>query len=269
MRIGPHPLAWNVPVLGRRKAFVPTDLSNLGLWFDADDPATLFQDAAMTTPAVADNDPVGAWLDKSGNSRHGTQPTAGNRPLLDLSVSNGRPAPLFVNASIHHLILSNASGIITSSDNPFTIFAVFTKTTNNTIDEILSMSRSDLNTPFWILRTINTGVLSWTMRGDGNNEDTANGGTPTTAIQLFTVRSNGSQVSSWHNGTSAVSGNVVNAGAVTLNQASIGVSLPRGASAISGAFDGHICEIILYLSSLSDTNMNQVERYLSYKWNTP
>jgi hypothetical protein len=47
--------------------------------------STLFQDAAMTTPVTANNDPVGAILDKSGNSRHLTQSTAGSRPLYKTS----------------------------------------------------------------------------------------------------------------------------------------------------------------------------------------
>ena len=45
------------------------------------EPAYLFQDAAMTTPVTAANDPVGAMLDLSGNGYHLTQSTAGSRPL--------------------------------------------------------------------------------------------------------------------------------------------------------------------------------------------
>lgn len=54
-------------------------------WYDADDLTTLFQDAAGTVPVVADGDPVGLWRDKSGNSRHFSQTTAGSRPIWHTS----------------------------------------------------------------------------------------------------------------------------------------------------------------------------------------
>ena len=51
----------------------------LGAYYDPSDSSTVFQDAAMTTPAGA-NDPVGALMDKSGNGNHATQATAAARP---------------------------------------------------------------------------------------------------------------------------------------------------------------------------------------------
>lgn len=53
-----------------------------GAWFDASDMATLFQDAAGTTPVTAVEQPVGKWLDKSGRGNHATQSTAASRPVL-------------------------------------------------------------------------------------------------------------------------------------------------------------------------------------------
>jgi len=41
-------------------------------------------------PATATSDPVGAWLDKSGNARHATQSTAGNRPVIHSATQNNR-----------------------------------------------------------------------------------------------------------------------------------------------------------------------------------
>jgi len=52
-----------------------------GAYYDPSDSSTVFQDAAMTTPAGAD-DPVGAIMDKSGNGNHLTQSTAALRPAL-------------------------------------------------------------------------------------------------------------------------------------------------------------------------------------------
>jgi hypothetical protein len=41
-----------------------------GVWFDASDRSTLFQNIAGTTPVTAVGQPVGKWLDKSGNGNH-------------------------------------------------------------------------------------------------------------------------------------------------------------------------------------------------------
>jgi hypothetical protein len=53
-----------------------------GAFFDASDMSTLFQDAAGTTPVTALEQPVGKWLDKSGNGNHATQSVTGYRPVI-------------------------------------------------------------------------------------------------------------------------------------------------------------------------------------------
>lgn len=53
-----------------------------GAWFDPEDMSTMFQDAAGTTPVTALEQPVGKWLDKSGNGNHATQPITASRPTL-------------------------------------------------------------------------------------------------------------------------------------------------------------------------------------------
>jgi hypothetical protein len=54
--------------------------------------AGLYQDAAGTTPAVANNDPVGLWQDQSGNARHVSQSTDGLRAKITTNQFNGKPA---------------------------------------------------------------------------------------------------------------------------------------------------------------------------------
>lgn len=58
----------------------PGDLADLILWLDGSDQNTLYQDATLTTPVGAESDPVGGWLDKSGNGNHATQATTAKRP---------------------------------------------------------------------------------------------------------------------------------------------------------------------------------------------
>lgn len=60
-----------------------------GAWFDASDPATLFQDSAGTVPAGI-GDPVGRIADKSGGGRHAVQAVAAARPVLRKDMAGRR-----------------------------------------------------------------------------------------------------------------------------------------------------------------------------------
>ena len=75
-------------------SFLPPDVANLGMWLDASDPTTLFTTSLGTTRAVADNDPVGLWRDKSGNGAHVSQSTAASRPLFKTGIFGSSPAIL-------------------------------------------------------------------------------------------------------------------------------------------------------------------------------
>lgn len=64
--------------------------SSLILWLPAFD-GILFQSSAGTTPAVANNDPIGYWSDSSEFGNNFIQATAGKRPLLQTAI----PSALF------------------------------------------------------------------------------------------------------------------------------------------------------------------------------
>lgn len=57
--------------------------------------AGTFQDAARSTPATADADPVGGWADQSGSGNNASQSTDAKRPVLKLNVLNGFPVVRF------------------------------------------------------------------------------------------------------------------------------------------------------------------------------
>lgn len=88
-------LAGTRRVLLSGRSFRPSDVGGLQWWLAADEPAILYQDAAMTIPATLDLDPVGGWKDKSPAARNATQATAAARPVLKLGLQNGRNAVRF------------------------------------------------------------------------------------------------------------------------------------------------------------------------------
>jgi hypothetical protein len=75
--------------------WLPSELSGLKVWYDADDLDTLYQDSAKTTPVAADGDPIGCWGDKSGNGDDVTQGTTSAKPLYKTGIKNGKAAVLF------------------------------------------------------------------------------------------------------------------------------------------------------------------------------
>lgn len=69
--------------------WTPRRLPALLWWLDFSSAGVLYQDAAMTQPAQADLDPIGAARDRSGWGRHATAAGAA-RPTLRLGVQAGR-----------------------------------------------------------------------------------------------------------------------------------------------------------------------------------
>jgi hypothetical protein len=109
-------------LLGGSSAFSPLTIPGLALWLDASDSTTLFQADNGTTPAVADTDPVGYWLDKSGSGNTPVQASAPNKPTLKLSIQNGKNVVRF---NSQYLVTSGVSSVPHRAS--FTIFLVSSK----------------------------------------------------------------------------------------------------------------------------------------------
>ncbi len=72
-------------VLAPAPAFSPSNLfadGELGVYYDASDMSSLYQDTAGTTPVTAVGQSVARLNDKSGRGYHAVQATAGNRAVL-------------------------------------------------------------------------------------------------------------------------------------------------------------------------------------------
>ena len=79
---------------GAGAAWTPAKLSNVVCWLQRD--TGLYQDVAATTPCASDGDPVALWQDQSGNAKHFTQGTAGNRPTFRVNSFGGSAGVRFV-----------------------------------------------------------------------------------------------------------------------------------------------------------------------------
>ncbi len=119
--LDPFPL-----VMSRDSVLFPLTLPGLQLMYWAQ-PGGVFQDSAMTTPAVNINDPIGALFDWSGNGNHAVQSVSGSRPSLQ--ISSGLPVVQFNGTSSW---LATA-GNVTVGD-AYTFFLIYKITLDGTSD---------------------------------------------------------------------------------------------------------------------------------------
>jgi hypothetical protein len=102
---------------------VPSDIGTLGLWVKSD--TGVYTDAGVT-PATHGQS-VQQWNDQSGNGRHLTQATAGNRPVYQTSANtlNALPSLQFSSGSSQFFNIPDflAAGAVAAAE----IFAVFRK----------------------------------------------------------------------------------------------------------------------------------------------
>lgn len=77
-----------------------------GVWFDASDLSTMFQDSAGTIPVTAVGQKVGKWLDKSGNGNHAVQATTANQPTYQID-NEGNPNVTFTRTTPTQLVVAS------------------------------------------------------------------------------------------------------------------------------------------------------------------
>lgn len=246
--------------------FNPRQISGLALWLDAADSTTLFQNSDGTTPATSANDPVGYWRDKSGNNRHATQATAGNRPAYAGSM-NGRGVLTFDGTSDR--LLGSVPAITAL---PATIIAVARPTAGvqNRYLSPLFGQKSGANFRAVLYRGFN----AVTLGGWLDNLRLYNGGA-----------GNLSSLTPWPTNTAAVVGTLIASpaashriyyqGLETPLAESTNADTPAGSYYIGADPDntsapvfwtGQYAELVVYARALTTAERQRVEGYLARKW---
>lgn len=222
--------------------FTPASVSGLQGWWDARDATNLY-DATSGGSQVVSGGTVARWADKSGNNRHLTQSTSGNRPTLIANGKNGLPVLRF---AADWLDLSSFS-----LAQPYTVFAVwkptiaaaylFDDTTRSGAFVAAGLKLNDTDSYFGfyagsVIETTDTHANAWMVGA--------------TVV-------NGASSSIFINGTQKVAANT---GSNSIASIRLGASY-------AGAFSGSdIAEFVIYNSALSDTDRAAIESYLIGKW---
>ena len=225
--------------------FLPSDLTGLQLWLDANDASTLFQDAAKTT-AAGDGDVVGAWADKSGQGNDATQATTAQKPTLQDGIINGRS---IVRGDATDDVMEISVGPLTN----VAIFVVAKRRVTNSLGYVLSNGGTS---SFRLVfpTTLNSIINSYNSVGSQ-----VTGGFVELNTNLYIAKYDGvNNILVVNNGTP--DSNAVAALAHTWTN--IFARNDTGTSTV----DSDIAEMLIYNTALSDEDIALVETYLSAKW---
>jgi len=224
--------------------WTPAELAP-SLWLRAD--AGTYQDAARTTPATADGDPVGGWADQSGNGRHASQSTAGFRPTLQLAELNGQPVLRFDGTDDY---LLNTAFAISQPDT----LAVVVKHPTPTDGAFRNLTDSHLNDRQLLSKQNAAGSNHRLVYAGGF----LSGSTPSSAFEIWTAIYNGASSALYVNGILDASGD---AGTQGMDGYHI------GADAGPGSFSNvDLAEMIRVPRALTVDERGALHAYLGQKY---
>ena len=256
----PVPLVLTAPTIAPRvlqnltTTFIPSQVSGCSVWFDGADP-----NGNGIVPANGTN--ISVWVDKSGNGTNATR--AANFPTFANVSLNGLGTIRFAGASGTSIYLDTPAFDFGTSQRSF--FAVIQNT---------GPASGAASGPHWFYPRAGNGTNSLSFAGwNGINVQGTQG------LLSYTLAKNTFLIISMQFGiTSAVGEAFTNGTSVgTFTKTSGGASF---ANATSGYrlgwitdeananynFDGNMAEIILFNRGVPNSQRQQIEGYLAWKW---
>lgn len=246
----------------------PTDIANCAIWLDGSDTATLSALSAIGLPGnfqiSQTGDRIGYWGDKSGNNRHFTYvgQTTATRPTYISTLSAAR-----FDGSTNFLTVSSFIPYTAES-----IFVVMSIRTRNILGTIFTQSQAgftDLGatvnySPLYQIGA--AGNLATTFT-DGGQIGRANVSTRTlSAFDILTSQHTGTVITNFVNGQAAAIPFSHTLGTLNISFTRIGARVASAGLASSDWFNGDISEVIVYNRALNANERQDVEYYLTRKW---
>jgi hypothetical protein len=233
-------------------AFSPSDITGLQLWLKAD---------AIT--GLSNNDPVTTWGDESGNNRDATQSTSGAKPLYKTGIQNSLPGVLFDGTDDY--MLANW----THTGSNLSVFFVGQRVAapadhENWITCRDSIQANDFTNVESVIIAYEggTGGVLQDFR-DGTKSSHTHPGNSVTF--LYAVVYDGSNNNSYLDGVASVNNPVASTGSFGFEEVYL---MARYESFSPSRFsNGYLFEVVAYDTALGTSDRQDVENYLTTKWN--
>lgn len=247
-----HKLLLHKPKPGA--SFGPLSLgATLRGWWDFSDATTLYTDAG-TTPVANDGDLIYQANDKSGNNRHLTQATAGNRPLYKTNIQGGQSVAQFGGVTDDDYLDGTGSASLTAVS--VVSVGMIRAIVNNICDPtpILSATAT-YDYVSGVVQVEDNCYLT------GTQIMTFTAGTATTPYIYARRHSQGIHNTYRNGGTALGTGNKTS-WSFAWNIIRVGARY----SALTPALDGWVGETLVCDTYLSDANLNLLGAYLAAKY---
>lgn len=239
----------------------PGRITGMQLWLPAD--GTVWQDVARSAITDADTEPVGIWDDESGNARHASTTTSGNRPLWRTGVINGKPVLRFDGTNDN--LISTLDQVV-GTNGEWTVFAVAKYTSGTFPQQIVdSDGYNDSQRVAQFLRyddSTHVALVSGATGEVTDREPWVSGG-----FDLLEAArtSAGALMQVWRNGGSDGSSS---GGALPAYPQAVSLGALRGSGGGGGrAFlNGDIAEVLIWNRVLTAAERSTVRRYLGAKY---
>ena len=233
----------------KNRAFTPPQIAGLRLWFDAQDP--------YGTGAQPGNGTLTTWNDKSSNANNATASAGG--VTYNTTNLGGYPAFIFTNSQY----LLGTTSISGSNLAIFSVFSLANQTTgaSGRIIGLAASGQNDYNNSAYMALARQSGLSFGPYRNGTYTGNTLSGYDTPTIMEA------------WYDGTYQYS--VTNGGLTPLSNAFTGnFSISAYALADNtntgdvpnGPLYGSIGEIIVYSTTPSLPQRQQLEGYLAWKW---
>lgn len=204
----------------------------------------LYQSAGGAA-ATAHGATVGEWQDQSGNARHVTNPTADERPTLDLTTYASYPHVRFDGGDYLYKAVAMT--------RPQTVFVVMES-------ESIGANKRMYAAAVLGTRMLMGHELSGTGRVQNNSAATASSTLPVNTRAIVMARTTSTQNTIRLNTSTEV---------VATEATGDGDKIMIGGSSAANSITGRIFAVLVYMGDLDAAAQTKVQAYLKAKWNTP
>lgn len=221
--------------------FDPLSIAGCKLWLKAD-----------AIVGLVDGDPVGTWSDQSGIGNDATQTTAGSKPLYKTGIINSKPTVLFDGSD--DFMSYGITGI--PSNGSMSIFLVVQPTLNTASQKSYATFIHGQGATFFIVARLATNFWGTFTTADLSS------GNALTAGSKYLLENTRATASTflYQRGTQVAFSASIEVGSGTPP------SIGKDTTNANRQYAGHIAEILVYNTVLSDPNRILVENYLISKY---